>query len=233
MEFYELLVSVLLEKSIHHLSMHEMLGHWISKSHLKVAQLRTEHYERKYKHYVFSSLYPLEKDGVYKSGRVYVLTIRSSVRDLLRLIEGGIRALKGDDFMQVVSMEHRKRSFSHVSELVTVTPTIVTVDHKPWMSSDSIELLQNQLQANAEKKLRTLFPEEALNVEQSFIQGIRLENRKPIAITYKGKKLIGNKFKLFIQDDPVSQRLANIVLGSGLAEKNSALGTGFCLPKFV
>ena len=195
--------------------------------------MKKTHYDHSFKHFVFSSLFPLERDGMYQSGRVYVMTIRSSKGDTLQDIEGGIRIFKGDENLQMVAMEQRQQTVNHVTEMITITPTIVTVDHKPWMGDISIELLQNQLQANAEKKFHMLYPSDDLTIQQSFIQGIRHENRKPIAIAYKGKKLIGHKFKLFIQDDPVSQKLAGVVLGSGLAEKNSSLGAGFCLAQFV
>ncbi|WP_238555808.1 hypothetical protein [Paenibacillus alvei] len=56
-------------------------------------------------------------------------------------------------------------------------------------------------------------------------------NGKPIAYCYKGRKLLGNKFRLFIREDPWSQQLAHIVLGSGAAEKGAILGAGFCLAK--
>lgn len=233
MIIFELKVTLLLKKSIHHLHMHEFLGCWVSRSQLESPEMKRTHYDKSFKYFVFSSLFPLERDGVYQSGRVYVMTLRSSKADTLQHIEEGMRLFNGDENLQMVAMERQQHHVSHVTELITITPTIVTVDHKPWVGNHSIELLQNRLHANAEKKFRMLYPDEELAVQQSFIQGLRLENRKPIAIAYKGKKLIGNKFKLFIQDDRMSQRLACVVLGSGLAEKNSSLGAGFCLARCV
>lgn len=229
--YYELKITALVKQTKHHLDIQEHIGNWINRSQLADPYFKQAHYDKGFKHYVFSSLYPLEKDGVYQQGRAYILTIRSSRENTLNRINACMRNCRDDEYFQFVSSEQQSRQFSHIAEMITITPAIVTINHKPWVHENNIELLLKQLHANAEKKFKQLYPDEQIQAFQPFIQGIRVENKKPISTSYKGRKLIGNKFRLFIHEDDYSQRLANVVLGSGLAEKGSSLGAGFCLAK--
>lgn len=229
--YFELRITVLVKQTKHHLEIQEHIGNWISRAQLSDPYLKQAHHEKAYKHYVFSSLFPLEKDGVYQRGRAYILTIRSSRQDTLSRINACMRSCREDDYFQFVSSDQRTRELSHITEMITITAAIVTINHKPWMNENNIEILVKQLHANAEKKFIDLYPDELMKASQPFIQGIRVENRKPIATSYKGRKLLGNKLRLFINEDNYSQKLANVVLGSGLAEKGSSLGAGFCLAK--
>ena len=231
--YYELRITVIAKQMTHHLQIQEHIGKWISRAQLGDPYFKQAHYDKGYKHYVFSSLYPLEKDGVYQSERAYILTIRSPRQNTLNRINACMQSCREDDYFQLVSSDQRTKTLSHITEMITITPAIVTIDHKPWVHENNIELLVKQLHANAEKKFKHLYPDEQMEPFQPFIQGIRVENRKPIATCYKGHKLLGNKFRLFINEDDYSQKLANIVLGSGLAEKGSSLGAGFCLAKCI
>lgn len=231
--YYESRLTVLVKQTTHHLEIQEHIGSWISRAQLGDPYFKQAHYDKNFKHYIFSSLFPIEKDGAYQQGRAYILTIRSSRLDTLSRINACMSRCREDVYFQLVSSDQRTRKLSHVTEMLTITPAIVTIDHRPWVHENNIELLVKQLHANAEKKFKHLYPDEQMEAFQPFIQGIRVENRKPIAISYKGRKLLGNKLRLFINEDDYSQKLANIVLGSGLAEKGSSLGAGFCLAKCI
>lgn len=231
--FFELKVTVFSKRSVHHLEMQQHIGNWINRSQLSDPYFKRSHYNKEFKHFVFSSLYPLEKDGVYQKGRAYVLTVRSSVDDTLSRIKACMQSHREDDYFQLISCEQRTRRLPHIVEMITITPAIVTVNHKPWLHENDIQLLLQQLHANAEKKYKHLNPQDTTKAFQPFIQGIRIENRKPIAIAYKDRKLLGNKLRLFINEDEYSQKYANVVLGSGLAEKGSSIGAGFCLAKCI
>lgn len=231
--FYELKLTLLLKKSTHHLQMSEPIGNWLSLAQLADPVFKQTHYDKAYKHFVFSNLFPIEKDGIYQQGRIYVLTIRSSVAGILTRLQQCLQKCRETDYFQLIVCEQKARRLGHITELLTVTPTIVTVDGKPWMPEDNLELLIERLHANAEKKYKSLYPGTLVQEGQVFIQGVVVENRKPLAITYKGRKLLGNKLHLLIREDEYSQKLANVVMGSGLAEKNSSLGSGFCLAKYL
>lgn len=231
--FFELKLTVLLKKSTHHLQILEPIGNWLSQAQLGDPFLKQAHYEKSYKHFVFSNLYPVEKDGLYQEGRVYVITVRSSLEDIAVRLQMCLKACRESEYFQLIVSELKPRRLGHITELLTVTPTVVTVDGKPWLPDDNLELLIERLHANAEKKYKSLKPDAADPIKQPFIQGVFIENRKPLAMAYKGRKLLGNKLHLLIHEDAYSQKLANVVMGSGLAEKGSILGAGFCLAKYL
>ena len=98
-----------------------------------------------------------------------------------------------------------------------------------------MEILQNQLQKNLEKKLKLFYPED-MEATSNFIDKIEIKNVKPQSIYFKTirnqkeklVRLIGNKFKIIPKKDDLSQKLAFLSLGVGLGEKSS-FGGGFCL----
>jgi CRISPR-associated endoribonuclease Cas6 len=229
--YFELKITTMIKQSVHHLEMLEHIGNWISYAQLADTYFKDTHYDRSYKHFVFSNLYPLEKDGVYQRGRVYILTIRSSSENILNRIHSCMKNCRENEYFQLIASEQRTKRVVHISKMITINPAIVTINKKPWLHENNIELLLQQLHANAEKKFKSLYPDEQMQGFQSFIQGIVVENRKPMAIHYKKCKLLGNKLRLFINEDEYSQKLAHVVLGSGLGEKSSSLGAGFCLAK--
>lgn len=231
--FFELKLTVLLKKTTHHLQILEPIGNWLSQAQLCDPLLKEQHYEKNYKHFVFSNLYPIELDGTYQEGRIYVITVRSSLEDIAVRLQLCLKACRESEYFQLIASELTSRRLGHITELLTVNPTVITVEGKPWLPDDSIELLIERLHANAEKKYKSLKPDATEPVIQPFIQGVFIENRKPLAMTYKGRKMLGNKLHLLIHEDAYSQKLANVVMGSGLAEKGSILGAGFCLAKYL
>jgi len=230
--FYELKATVLLKQEVHYLHVPERIGSWISRSALNDPVLKQEHYSTGYKHIVYGNPYPREKNGIYKKDRVYVITIRSSLNETLQRIARSLHILQEDNYFQLLALSRiQTKNPKHILELVTVTPAIVTVDGKPWVPGGNIELLLSRIHANTEKKFNTMNPDQKVRLDHYFAHGVQVENSKPIALAYKGRKLLGNKIRLFIQEDPVSQQLAHTALGSGILEKNSVLGAGFCLAK--
>lgn len=229
---YETKLTVLFKRSLYYLDTPEQIGKWLGRAELLDDVLKEGHYSKDYKFRVFDLPYPREREGYYKQGRVYVIVIRSSVREHLEKIAAALQKLHDDMWFELLSLSAIQfRSYRHITELITVTPTIVTVDSKPWLPGDGLELLVKRMNDNAEKKLAQLYPERAVRLEQSFVEGIQVLNQKPIAYSYKGRKLLGNKFRMMIRSDAESQKLAAVVMGAGVSEKNGILGAGFCLAR--
>ena len=130
-----------------------------------------------------------------------------------------------------------------IKELYSATPVIVSErkddnGRQLYWSMDyngDIEILQNQLQKNLEKKLKLFYPDDR-DIMDNFIDKIEIKNQKPQSIYFKTVRnqkeklvrLIGNKFKIVPKKDDLSQKLAFLSLGVGLGEKSS-FGGGFCL----
>ena len=229
MKYYELINTVYLLNNIYFDEANERTGKFINSSMLLDNELANIHESRGYKYYVYDSLYPRESDKTYKKGRVYVFKIRSIDKDLITKIRTMITKAKSEDF-KIVSTELKTYNQFFINELYTVTPAVLTVDNRFWVKGDSIELLQRRIVENLIKKYKDYYEKE-IEVEESFIQGIELKNRKPIGLKYKNIRLMGNKLTVLVNGDEASQKLAFMALGTGLLEKNSSNGMGFCIAK--
>lgn len=129
---------------------------------------------------------------------------------------------------RVVSIELRNSIQPYISELISLTPVICTVNNRCWMPENGLGLLAERLHRNAVKKLKTLDASFATR-DEYFFEHIGMLNKKPICITYKGKGtvLLGHKVHLRVKPYSWAQQLAFTTLAVGLSEKNS-LGFGYC-----
>lgn len=226
MSYYQLIITAFLKKDIKFTQSGEIIGKIISKAMLMDEELKLMHKSREYK-YVFDNFYPIEKSGIYESGRVYIFNIRSFNKEFISKIKKFLTKVD-NEYMKILAVEEKIIKQKHITELYTMTPVIVTVDNKPWLLHDGdLILLQKRLQGNLEKKYKEIFGQE-LYTKQNFIQGIEVLNKKPMTFQYKGIKLLGNKFKIMVNEDEQSQKLAFIATGIGLGEKGSSVGAGYC-----
>ncbi len=231
MEVFDLTVTTLVKEDIYYQDLQELLGKFIHKSMLLNKELRDLHKKSILKNYSFSSLYPTEvKSKVYKSGSVYVFRIRSLDQNFIKIFRECLREIKGGLF-QAIATEIRTISKRIIQSLYTVTPAIVTVDNKPWMQSDDLDLFIERIGSNAEKKYKQ-FNGEEIN-SNNLIVNLEFMNKKPIVTNYKGVKLLGHKVKMEISNEVNSQKLAYTMLGAGCLEKSSSLGAGFCMARFI
>ena len=192
-----------------------------------------------FKPYCFNSFYPPERGRTYKKDGIYTLTIRSTYQDFISDLPYLLRKNVNNFNFQVVDARIKTVEKFFITELYTVTPTIVTVDNKPtyWTQEKSgdIKQLMVQLHDNVAKKYQRVY-DESIVVENNFIQLIELMNQKPeniyIAKNNKQIRLFGNKFKIIPNEDEISQALAFVALACGLGEKQS-YGGGFCVSKGI
>lgn len=226
MEFYELTITTLLQENTFFTESNEKIGNLISAAMRLDAELALRHKENSYKLYSFGGLYPVEKDKQYKAGRVYIFKLRSLERAFILKIKQLLPEVKNSSF-KILAAEMKTCKQRYISELYTITPAVSTVDNRNWVVGDDFLLLQERIQMNLEKKYKAFFHEE-LQPIQSFIQLIEIVNSKPIRIKYKNTSLVGNKVRIQIQGDAISQKLAFTALACGLLEKNSSIGCGFC-----
>lgn len=227
--YYEIICTIYLLKNIYFDEANEKIGRFINSSMLLDDELAKTHGKKGYKYYVYDSPYPREKDKTYKKGRVYVFKVRSIDKELLSKIRRTLTKTRCEDF-QVISIELKSYKQFFVNELYTVTPAVLTVDNRFWIKGDSIKLLERRIQDNLIKKYQDYYGK-TIETEESFIQGIKLRNHKPIGLKYKNIRLMGNKMSILVKEDELSQKLAFMALGTGLLEKNSSNGMGFCIAR--
>ncbi len=226
MDFFELTLTAFLQVDLYFNEASEVIGQLINKSMLLDSELTEKHKKYGYKFYCFDSLYPLESDKTYKQGRAYVFRVRSMEKKFVEKLQKLIPKVDSEIF-RILSIQKKKIVQKPIKEIFSITPVIVTVENNPWMLNDDLIILQSRLQANLEKKFKEFY-NETIRPDQNFIEKIQILNKKPVALKYKGIELLGNKYKIWINDDNDSQRLAFVALGSGIGEKNSSLGAGFC-----
>ncbi|MBP9615729.1 MAG: CRISPR-associated protein Cas6 [Aliarcobacter sp.] len=195
------------------------------------------------KNYCFGNFYPTESDKIYKKNNVYEFVIRSIDEEFIDELEKAIILNMNNSFLIVLSAVKKEIDQFFIRELYSATPVIVSqkkddTGRQLYWSLDyngDMEILQNQLQKNLEKKLKLFYPDD-MDVSNNFIDEIEIKNIKPQSIYFKTirnqkeklVRLIGNKFKIVPKKDDLSQKLAFLSLGVGLGEKSS-FGGGFCL----
>jgi len=228
MHYFELTTTTYLLKNIAFSEVNEKIAQLINKAMLNDEKLAIKHEENKFKNYVFDSLYPREKDKIYKAGKIYVFRVRSLEEDFIYKIKQLFPSTT-TDYFKVIAGEIKKQEQRPVKELYTVTPALATIGKNIyWIPGDDLKLLIERMNSNLFKKYKDYFGA-SLSEEQLFFGKIKIMNKKPIVYKYKNTNLFGNKFKIAINDDEISQKLAFMTLGVGLLEKNSTIGMGFCI----
>lgn len=230
MEFFELIVTVMLKKDIFFADSGYIIGKNINKLMLLDEVLKEIHHKRQFKNYVFDNFYPLEKDKIYKKDKLYVFKIRGIEDDFMKKIHNCLSNFKTYDF-EVISTAFNKIELDKIGELYTVNPVIITIDNKPWLQKDDISLFKDRLEANLEKKYNNFF-NSRIDLKDRFVKNIKFRNKYPMYFNYKGGiKLLGNKVSLDIEDNEDAQKAAFLALAVGIGEKNSVVGAGFCSGK--
>lgn len=228
MHYFELTTTVYLLKNVAFNEVNEKIAQLINKAMLSDRELAVKHKVNQFKNYVFDSLYPREQDKIYKAGKIYVFRIRSLEEYFITKIKE-LFAQVTTDYFKVIAGEIKKYEQRPIKELYTVTPALATIGKNIyWIPGDDIKVLIERMNANLFKKYKSYFGI-SLNEEQLFFERIKILNKKPLVYKYKNTNLFGNKFKIAINDDEISQKLAFVTLGIGLLEKNSTIGMGFCI----
>lgn len=229
LKYFELTITVFLKKDIYFIETNALLSKIIIKAMALDKQLLEKHLDTGYKHYVFSGFYPIEKDKYYKEGRVYIYRIRTLDSYLSQKLMENLPLIE-DANIKTISVQVQEQKRRYINHIYTLTPAVATVNNEYWTLGDDIFLLQERIQNNLEKKYKDFYEEE-IKIENPFISSIEILNKKPIVYRYKTTSIVGNRLRIFVNSDEISQKLAFIAVSTGLLEKNSALGMGFCLAK--
>lgn len=215
MVYYEAKLVLFLQKEIRYENSYEAISKFLSHAMLQDASLKAYHEEKFPKCYVWDSLFPLEKDKLYKVGRIYMLHIRSLDLDFILKLKKCIE-LSHDEVFKVLACQLTNYPYRLITKLKSLTPVICTLpDQKYWTREDGLKLLEERINICTLKKYRR-YVGDIEEDKDGFIESIRLLNEKPISIPYKNTKLIGNKLEITCKTDEYSQKLAFTLLASGL-----------------
>lgn len=223
MEYYNLKIVVSLKNDIKYENTYQKISDYIALSMLQDEKTKELHEKNTYKMYNFCSLYPFEKDGIYKKGRIYTFDIKFIDLEFAMKIKQLITVIQSKDF-QLIMSNIQTNQYKRINRLITLTPCILTKNNGDYKIDGNLELVKSRIIAGIEKKYKQLYGNK---IESDFIQDIIQTNKTPIKLPYKNIFLLGNKFEIVVKQDEVSQKLAHLALSTGILEKNSQ-GYGFC-----
>ncbi len=226
MRIFNLKVKVVLKQDLKNEETYEKISNLISYAMLKDETLKTIHEKNTYKNYVFCSLYPVQKDGIYKQNQIYSFDLRGLEFTKIMKLKQVMTGFE-DNYFKIIQINLQNHEQIKINKLVTLTPAIITTPKGDYDIKDDMDLVKNRILANMQKKYKNIYSTE-VNID--FIKDIKKTNRKPIKIPYKNINMLGNKFEIEVKDDPMSQNLAYLAVSIGILEKNS-IGFGFCMAR--
>ena len=190
-----------------------------------------EYHERnQYKMYCLGSCYPVEADKIYKQGNIYTVTIRTIDAGLARYFaERTVNSHTG--MMKALTSQVSVIAQRPIDILWTLTPAVIKCEGGYWRDFLSVEQYEERLRVNLQKKWNQYYGERQWG-EFELFTGLEFLNQHPIAVEYKGIRLLGDKLRLHVAGNEKAQSLAQLAVGTGLAELN-ARGAGFCNYRWI
>lgn len=231
MFIYQIYFKVFLLQSISQEDSLAAIASFIDHVLIKDKRWEKVHNQNQYKEYCFNSFFRPESDGIYKKEKVYQIMIRTINPKLAQYLAENLP--KHDNpFMKGLVCNVIRISQKHITTLYSITPVVVKGENqKYWRDELSFTEFDNRLKVNLLKKYRSLLQ---LEMNESFQLHTLLEikNHSPIAVPYKGIKLLADKIQMQVADNSQAQNLAFLALGVGLGEMN-ARGMGFVNAHFM
>lgn len=212
----------------------ESLSKLIDKSFYEDKATEDFHNENKIKGYCFNSLYPLERDGVYKEDGIYNFQIRCVDE---KLKEHFIKILTNEytTFFKVLTSQYKTVFKKPIERMYSITPIIVKIpdDERTeyWRSNHGEAEFFEYLRKSCIKKYEVLTGR-TIDRNLKLFSYERIDNRKPITSDFKSKKLLGDKVTLEFNTDEESQNIAYMLIGTGLADMASR-GYGYLNYQYI
>lgn len=147
---------------------------------------------------------------------------------------------ENEDF-KTISLNIKILPKKMIGKIYTITPALMKNKEGYWRYFMNFEDFEKRLKINCLKKYiyftnkgreelinLEILKELGLNKEKDIelFSNIKFNNKLPVPIIYKGKKLVGDKLELEIANNERAQEIAYMLLGTGLLE-NCARGCGF------
>lgn len=224
MQVFEISILVFLLKDINSRKSFSKIGEFIDSGMVKEPKLLELHNKNIYKNYCFCLFYPLEKDKIYKAGNNYTIKIRTVDHDLAKFFNERLINHFNND-MKALKSTIKILPKKHIEKIYSITPLVMKTDKGYWKQNISLNDFERRLKENLIKKYNLLMGSK-INEDFQLYTSIEFKNKKPVAIEYKGKKILGDKLSIYISNDKMAQELAYMSLGTGLLEMN-ARGAGY------
>ena len=224
MKINQIRVKIYLLKNIKYNDIQTEISRYIDETMSKNESFLNLHQRNEFKNYCFDSFYPIEEDKVYKEGRMYTFTIRTTNDNLATFLTKEM-ANNFNDSIKGITTEAKIIPKKFIEKIYTLTPIIIKTDSGYWKGNLSLDDFERRIKENLIKKYNEI---NNTKIEEDFelYDSIEFKNKKPVSINYKNIKLLGDKIAINISSEPLAQELAYLSLGTGLGEMNSR-GLGY------
>lgn len=225
LQVYQIDTKIYLLKDVKWEGLQQRLCAFIDNAMAKVPVFLEMHQRKGYKPYVFSCLHPIETSKVYRADNIYSFSIRT-IDDKLADFFSEMLVNEFDDTFKALTNQIRVIPRRLTEKLYTITAVLVKSEEAGyWRDRTGLCEYQKFLTENLIKKYN-YFMDCKLDEDFEFIREIKFLNKGPIAVNFKGIKLLADKFDLYVTEDETSQELAYLALGTGLGHNNSR-GNGY------
>ncbi|EGS5729539.1 hypothetical protein I9Y33_001441 [Clostridium perfringens] len=227
--YYEIVVCIYLKENIWQNNVQEEISKFLNKALCKSEYLKNIHTNKRIKGYSFSSIYPQEKDLIYKKDSIYNFKLRTWDNKFAKELSENLYGFENDKII-VVGLSNKQYKLNEKIEILyTLNPAIITIKEnnsvRSWEKKDNIELLKTIIFNNLKMKFNNLFNVEyAWNSEEVFKE---IKVIRQLKTRYKNINLISYNLKLEFLDTVNAQILAKIAYVNGVGSKNSSVGAGF------
>lgn len=216
-------------KSINHKTIAEKTNYFLDSALAKDQEFLQYHENKGYKYYVTDAPWPIEKDGIYKEGKIYTLRIRTVKQELAEFFSEKLYAHASKE-LEGVGGKLRIIPKKHIQELYSITPIVIKNEEGYWRGNMSVSQFEERIKTNLIKKYKQ-FTGKNIREDILLYDVMKFNNRMPIKIPYKNINLLGDKLSFRISNEPKAQELAYFALGVGIGENNSR-GHGFLNYKY-
>ncbi|EDT15869.1 TPA: hypothetical protein I9080_002092 [Clostridium perfringens] len=227
--YYEIVVCIYLKENIWQNNVQEEISKFLNKALCKSEYLKNIHTNKRIKGYSFSSIYPQEKDLIYKKDSIYNFKLRTWDNKFAKELSENLYGFENDKII-VVGLSNKQYKLNEKIEILyTLNPAIITIKEnnsvRSWEKKDNIELLKTIIFNNLKMKFNNLYNVEyALNSEEVFKE---IKVIRQLKTRYKNVNLISYNLKLEFLDTVNAQILAKIAYVNGVGSRNSSVGAGF------
>lgn len=140
-------------KSINHKTIAEKINYFLDSVLAKDQEFLQYHENKGYKYYVTDAPWPIEKDGIYKEGKVYTLRIRTVKQELAEFFSEKLYAHTSKELLGIGG-KLRIIPKKHIEELYSITPIVVKTDEGYWRGNMTVPEFEKIIKINLIKKYK-------------------------------------------------------------------------------